>query len=410
MLSPYRVLDLTNHRGLLCGQLLADLGADVIQVEPPGGSAARRIGPFLDDIPHPDRSLTWWAQTRNKRSVTLALETGDGRDLFRHLVASAHFLIESDDPGMMAARGLGPERLLAEHPALVYVSITPFGQDGPKAGFADSDLVLLAAGGPLLLLGDDDRPPVRLPVPQAYLHAGAEAAVGAMVAHHERQRSGRGQHVDVSAQQAVALATQSYILCAAVGAPEVRRVAGGIKHGAFTLRFVFPARDGHVAVAFLFGSAIGPFARRIMEWVYDEGFCDAATRDKDWIRYGDLLLSGAEPVAEFERVKACIEACTRTRTKAELLALALARGLLIAPVSTLDEVLSSPQLAARGYWQWLEHPELGRAFPHPGPFARFAASPIRYRRRPPTVGEHNAEIYGGELGLDVRALARRGVV
>src|SRR5262249_5736078 len=141
MLSPYRVLDLTNHRGLLCGQLLADLGADVIQVEPPGGSAARRIGPFLDDIPHPDRSLTWWAQTRNKRSVTLALETGDGRDLFRHLVASAHFLIESDDPGMMAARGLGPERLLAEHPALVYVSITPFGQDGPKAGFADSDLV-----------------------------------------------------------------------------------------------------------------------------------------------------------------------------------------------------------------------------------------------------------------------------
>ena len=410
MLSPYRVLDLTNHRGLLCGQLLADLGADVIQVEPPGGSAARRIGPFLDDIPHPDRSLTWWAQTRNKRSVTLALETGDGRDLFRHLVASAHFLIESDDPGMMAARGLGPERLLAEHPALVYVSITPFGQDGPKAGFADSDLVLLAAGGPLLLLGDDDRPPVRLPVPQAYLHAAAEAAVGAMIAHHERQRSGRGQHVDVSAQQAVALATQSYILCAAVGAPEVRRVAGGIKHGAFTLRFVFPARDGHVAVAFLFGSAIGPFARRIMEWVYDEGFCDAATRDKDWIRYGDLLLSGAEPVAEFERVKACIEACTRTRTKAELLALALARGLLIAPVSTLDEVLSSPQLAARGYWQWLEHPELGRAFPHPGPFARFAASPIRYRRRPPTVGEHNAEIYGGELGLDLRTLARRGIV
>ena len=123
-----------------------------------------------------------------------------------------------------------------------------------------------------------------------------------------------------------------------------------------------------------------------------------------------LLLSGAEPLAEFERVKACIEACTRTRTKAELLALALARGLLIAPVSTLDEVLASPQLAARGYWQWLEHPELGRAFPHPGPFGRFGASPIRYRRRPPTVGEHNAEILGGELGLDLDDLVRRGIV
>ena len=410
MLSPYRVLDLTNHRGLLCGQMLGDLGADVIQVEPPGGSPARRIGPFLDDVPHPDRSLAWWAQTRNKRSVTLALDNAEGRVLFRRLVASAHFLIESDDPGTMAARGLGPETLLQENPHLVYVSITPFGQSGPKAAFADSDLILLAAGGPLLLMGDADRPPVRLPVPQAYLHAGAEAAVGAMIAHHERQRSGRGQHVDVSAQQAVALATQSYILCAAVGAPQVLRVAGGIRHGGFTLRFVFPARDGHVAVAFLFGSAIGPFARRLMEWVHDEGFCDAATRDKDWIRYGELLLSGVEPLAEFERVKACIEACTRIRTKAELLALALARGLLIAPVSTLDEVLASPQLAARDYWQWLEYPELGRTFPHPGPFARFGASPIRYRRRPPTVGEHNAEIIGGELGLDVDDLGRRGIV
>jgi len=145
MLSPYRVLDLTNHRGLLCGQMLGDLGADVIQVEPPGGSPARRIGPFLDDVPHPDRSLAWWAQTRNKRSVTLALDNAEGRVLFRRLVASAHFLIESDDPGTMAARGLGPETLLQENPHLVYVSITPFGQSGPKAAFADSDLILLAA-------------------------------------------------------------------------------------------------------------------------------------------------------------------------------------------------------------------------------------------------------------------------
>src|SRR5262249_30673197 len=267
-------------------------------------------------VPHPDRSLTWWAQTRNKRSVTLALETTEGRALFQRLAAGAHFVIESDHPGAMAARGLGADALLAEHPGLVYVSITPFGQTGPKAALADSDLVLLAAGGPLLLTGDDDRPPVRLPVPQAYLHAGAEAAVGALIAHHERQRSGRGQHVDVSAQQAVALATQSYILCAAVGAPQVRRLAGGIKHGGFTLRFVFPARDGHVAIAFLFGSAIGPFARRLMEWVHEEGFCDAATRDKDWIRYGDLLLSGAEPLEEFERVKACIDACTRSPSPA----------------------------------------------------------------------------------------------
>ena len=148
----------------------------------------------------------------------------------------------------MAARGLAPDdAALGGIPPLVYVSITPFGQDGPKARWAAADLVLLAAGGPLFLTGDDDRPPVRLPVPQAWFHAAAEAAVGAMIAHHERQRSGRGQHVDVSAQQAVALATQSYILCAAVGAPQVRRMAGGIKHGKLKARFVYPARDGCVA-------------------------------------------------------------------------------------------------------------------------------------------------------------------
>src|SRR5262249_14418001 len=123
----------------------------------------------------------------------------------------------------------------------------------------------------------------------------ADAAVGALIAHHARQRTGRGQHVDVSAQQAVTLATQSYILCAAVHAPQVRRMAGGIKHGKLIARFVYPTRDGFVAITFLFGSAIGPFARRIMEYVHDEGFCDAATRDKDWIAYGDLLLRGEEP-------------------------------------------------------------------------------------------------------------------
>jgi crotonobetainyl-CoA:carnitine CoA-transferase CaiB-like acyl-CoA transferase len=240
MLSPYRVLDLTTRRGLLCGQILGDLGADVIHIEPPGGAEARRIGPFAGDIEHPDRSLFWWAQTRNERAVTLDLESAEGRDVLRRLVAGAHFLIESDDAGAMAARDLGPEHLLALNPALVHVSITPFGEDGPKAHWAEADLVLLAAGGPLFLTGDEDRPPVRLPVPQAWFHAAAEAAVGAMIAHHERQRSGRGQHVDVSAQQAVALATQSYILCAAVRAPQVRRMAGGIKHGKLKARLSIP--------------------------------------------------------------------------------------------------------------------------------------------------------------------------
>lgn len=408
MLSALRVVDLTDQRGLLCAQILGDLGADVIHVEPPGGSTARRLGPFYGDVRDPDRSLFWWAFTRNQRSVTLDPAHPAGREALARLLDTADFLIDSAPPGTREAAGLDPATVAATHPRLVHVSITAFGQDGPKAHWADADLVLLAAGGPLILTGDADRPPVRLPVPQAWLHAAADGAVGAMIAHHARMRTGRGQHVDVSAQQSVALATQSYILAVALDAPQVQRAAGGLTMGAVRVRMLFPAKDGHVAVTFLFGSAIGPFSRRLMEWIHDEGGCDAATRDKDWLGYSGLLLSGAEPLEEFERVKGLIAAFTATRTKADLLAAALARGLLIAPVSTLDEVLASPQLAARDYWQPLHHPELDTTVRYPGPFARFGAAPLAWRRRPPRVGEHTDEVLGGELGLDVATLRQAG--
>jgi crotonobetainyl-CoA:carnitine CoA-transferase CaiB-like acyl-CoA transferase len=413
MLRPYRVLDLTTERGVLCGQILGDLGADVIKIEPPDGAPARRLGPFYRGLPSPHGSLFWWAYNRNKRSITLDITRPEGQAILRRLVASAHFLIESDTPGTLAAYGLGADDLAALNPALVYVSITPFGQEGPKAHYADSDLIILAAGGPLVLTGDDDRPPVRVSVPQAYLHASAEAAVAALIAHHERQRSGRGQHVDVSAQQAVAQATQSGLLATPLNATELQRLSGGVRVGTLLIRLIWPARDGDVSILYFFGPAMGPFTRRLMEWIYDEGGCDAATRDKDWRAYMELLVTGQEPVAEYERLKALVEAFTSTKTKAELFDAARARGLLIAPITTIAEVVDSPQLAARHYWQPLEHPELQQTFRYPGPFAQFSAAPIVYRRRPPLVGEHNGEIYRDELGLteqQLTTLQSRGIV
>jgi crotonobetainyl-CoA:carnitine CoA-transferase CaiB-like acyl-CoA transferase len=357
--------------------------------------------------------LFWWAYNRNKRSITLDITSGDGQAILRRLAASAHFVIESDTPGVLAAYGLGYDDLAALNPALVYVSITPFGQDGPKARYADSDLIILAAGGPLVLTGDDDRPPVRVRVPQAYLHASAEAAVAALIAHHERQHSGRGQHVDVSAQQAVAQATQSGILAIPLHANELQRLSGGVRVGELRIRLVWPAQDGYVGILYFFGAALGPFTRRLMEWIYEEGFCDEATRDKNWRAYLELLLTGEEPLAEYERLKLVVEAFTQTKTKAELFRVALERGLLIAPVTTIAEVVESPQLAARDYWQHVEHPELGQAFRYPGAFAQFSATPITYRRRPPSVGEHNREIYMDELGFTARqfeALQSKGIV
>jgi len=387
MLSPYRVLDLTNERGLLCGQMLADLGADVIAIEPPGGNSARKLGPFVDGEPGPERSLYWWSYARNKRSVTLDITTVEGRDELLRLAESAHFLIESERPGRMAELGLGYKELAAVNPALVYVSISAFGQTGPKAAYAESDLTVGA-----FFVGDADRALVRLSVPQAYLHAGAEAAGAALIAHRGRVRSGMGQHVDVSTQQAVLQVTMSGVLRAAIGAQDPKRVTGGtIRPGGMHLRYVWPAKDGHISLLFLFG-AIGPFSRRLMEWIHEEGFCDEATLDKDWIGYAELFNSGEEPPEEYARVLELIRTFTATKTKAELMEAALSRRLLIAPMATIDELAANEQFAARDFWRDIQ--QSGRSVRHPGPFVKFSETPIEYRRSAPSIGEHNAEVLG----------------
>jgi crotonobetainyl-CoA:carnitine CoA-transferase CaiB-like acyl-CoA transferase len=407
------VLDLSTERGLLCGQILGDLGADVIKIEPPGGSSARRLAPFFEDRPDPDRSIYWWAYNRGKRSITLNLETDEGRELFYQLVPRTRFLIESYNPGHLNERRLGYKDLALRNRELIYISITPFGQHGPKAAYADSDLVILAAGGPLLLCGDEDRPPLRVSVPQAYLHACGDAAVGAMVANHECHRSGLGQHVDVSAQQSVTLATQANNLAYRLESDEAQRMSGGVRVGSLRVPLVWRAKDGFVTLGFLFGRQLGVFSKRLIDYLYELGLCDAATRDKDWIGYGALLSSGQEPMQEYERVLGLIADFAASRTKADLLSIALERGLLIAPIATVSDVLASPHLESRQYWQALEHPELGRSFLYPGPFARFSETPIVYRRRPPLVGEHNHEVYCNELGFSVgriQDLARRGII
>jgi crotonobetainyl-CoA:carnitine CoA-transferase CaiB-like acyl-CoA transferase len=413
MLNGCRVLDLTTDRGLMCGQMLGDLGADVIKVEPPGGSPVRAMKPFFADQPGPERSVYWWAYNRNKRGITLNLENAAGRDLFRQLVKSADILLESDNPGRLAEMGLGYSDLSAINPALVYVSITPFGQDGFKASYADSDLIVMAASGVLILYGDEDRPPVRMSVPQAYLHACADAAGAALIAYYDRLNSGLGQHVDVAAQQSLGLAQQSTLLAATVGGDETRRMAGGVKMGPIRVPLVWEAKDGLVTCVFLFGSALGVFTRKMMNFIYEKGFCDQATRDKDWIAYADMLLTGREPFEEYERVKGVVAAFLRSMTKAESFDLAREHGFLIAPLATTDDVLANPQFIAREYWQTIEDRELGLKLTYPGPFARLSATPIAYKRRPPRVGEHNREVYLGDLGLsdrEVSDLIDQGVI
>lgn len=397
MLSPYRVLDLTDGGSLLCGQILGDLGADVIVVEPPGGAKLRGERPFYGGEEDPDRSLAFWALNRNKRSITLDITSDEGRERLKDLVRTADFLLESFAPGYMDGLGLGYEALSAINPRLVMVAITPFGQDGPKAHWAASDLTVYASSVALVMSGDDDRPPVRVTVPQAFLHAGAEAAVGALLAHAARERDGVGQFVDVSGQTAAMMATQATALSTQWGEQETKRMAGGVNFGGIPLKFIQAAADGFVSVTFLFGSAIGPFTQRLMQVMYEEGVVDESTRDKDWINYTTLLLSGQEPVSELIRCIRLIGEFTKRHTKAELFQIGLERGLLIVPVSTVDEVANSPQLASRHFWHDVEHPELGTTVRYPGAFASMPSRPLTTRRRPPLLGEHTEEVMA-ELG------------
>ena len=392
MLSPYRVVDLTDEGAMICGQILGDLGADVILVEPSAGVAARRIGPFIDDLPEVNRSLNFWSLNRNKRSVTIDLNTSSGREDLLRLVRTSDFLIESFVPGYLDSLGLSYQSIAESNPALIMISITPFGQHGPKANWAATDLTVTAASGVLFMTGDEDRPPVHVSIPQAYLNAGAEAAVGALIALRARERDGLGQHIDVSAQTAMMMTTAFMLLAPGWHDSPTERVGGGMKQGRLRLRFVSPCKDGHVNVTFLFGTVFGPSSRRLFEWIYEDGFCDAATRDKDWSAFGLHLVNGKETIEEFTRCTECLERFTLSHTKAELTEGATRRKILLVPVSNVEDLHHSEQLKARQFWTKVEHRELGRQVTYPGPLAKLSQTPIRYHRRPPMLGEHTQEI------------------
>ena len=191
-LTPYRALDLTEGGFNWCGKVLADMGADVIKVEPVGGSGTRFRGPFYKDDPHPEKSLFWWAYCVNKRGITLDIESADGRELFKKLAAKSDFILESFKPGFLDSMGLGYEALSASNPGLIMTSMTPFGQTGPYAHFKATDIVAWSMGGQQYASGDDDRPPVRVSFPQAELHGGAQGAAGTMTALWQRTKSGEG--------------------------------------------------------------------------------------------------------------------------------------------------------------------------------------------------------------------------
>jgi crotonobetainyl-CoA:carnitine CoA-transferase CaiB-like acyl-CoA transferase len=410
MLSPYRVLDLTDERGLLCGKIFADLGADVLQIEPPAGNTARRVAPFYHDDPGPDHSLFWWAYAANKRSVTLDLTRADGKALFERLVASAHFLIESGRPGELAALGLGYDRLAGINPALIVASITPFGQTGPYATYLASDLVGMGLGGFMYVTGDPDRAPLRVGFPHFYLHGSAAAAAGAMLAHSQRVLTGQGQHVDVSCQEAVARSLANSLAGWAIeGSVIVRQGSYRQMGGAAFMRITWPCRDGFVNFQFSGGASSGQSVNHFVRWMADEGMAD------DYMLSLDFKALGYGTVSRemMDRIVPPISRFLLERTKQQLFDGAIERRILLFPVATLGDILENPQLEARGFFKTVETPEFDARPTMLGPFARSSAAPLKPGGKAPGLGQHNAEIYVDELGLsrnDLIRLTSAGVI
>ncbi|MDA3040124.1 MAG: CoA transferase, partial [Actinomycetota bacterium] len=390
MLEHIRVIDLCDGVSQFAGHLLASLGAEVIAVERPGGSATRRLGPFVDDITDPNASLYHWAYNRGKQSAVIDIDTDEGRDTFRRLIVTADVLFEDSRPGQLASLGLGHHDLAALNPALVHASITPYGSEGPRVQWAGSDLTAVAGSGFQQSTGDADRAPVRIGLPQSFLQAAGDAAGAALIALRERKVSGLGQHIDVSAQESLTLGQPSN-LAGRSNAALTNRMAGGTSLGGLNLPLLFPCKDGYTICVMLMGVAFAPFCERFVAWEMEEGFGNDELAAIDWVNFARQLQTGEIGLDVLERANEVHTRFLATKTKAELWAAAFERHLLVTPSQTVGDLLDYEHLIARGFWEDVTISP-GRTARHPGPLARFTSGQPSALDRAPALGEHTEAV------------------
>jgi crotonobetainyl-CoA:carnitine CoA-transferase CaiB-like acyl-CoA transferase len=421
-LDDIRVLDLTGEIGAYCGKLLADLGADVIKIEPPGGDPARNVGPFYHDQPGPERSLYFQNLNTSKRGVVLDLEREDGRKVFRELVATADVILESFAPGYLDSIGLGEEALRKLRPDLVLTSITGFGQTGPHAGYLSPDIVGVAMAGIMWLAGDAQDPPNVPPAYQGFLSASIQAAAGTMMALFHRDMTGEGQHVDVSMQEALLIAQET-----AMQTYDLQKSVRGRTGARAALPIVVPgmgpyeASDGWVwAYVGTPGGAPWP---ELLKWMQDEDkaedLSDGAAReviDQLNLRFLTVTVLNAEEREKHGPTLAHIDEVLRrffaAKTKWDLYEQGQGRRLLIGIVSTPEDLAKNPQLNARGWFQDVRPAALGETLRLPGPPYRLHETPWRIGRAAPALGEHTSEVLS-EVGYsqdEVASLQANGVI
>jgi crotonobetainyl-CoA:carnitine CoA-transferase CaiB-like acyl-CoA transferase len=394
-LSGYRVLDLAGPPGLHCTKLLADMGADVIKVEAPCGDESRHRPPFKGDAPHPEKSLYFLHYNTNKRGITLDVAKPDGRAIFLELARESDVVVESYRPADRDQLRLGYPDLSAVNPELIAASITPFGETGPWRDYKADDMAGLALGNLLYLAGEPGEPPLQPPGEIAYGMASTYAAFGIAVALYHRSETGRGQHLVVSMHECAAHIAGYFIPnYGYTGAKPARASRKGEETDLYD---PYPTRNGYVRI----------FIIPVEQW----------RRLVDWMGR-PAAISGPE----FEKMayrrknpetvhKVISDFCLR-HTKEELYEEGQKRRIAVTPINTVAEFMNSEQVKARETFLDMDHPVIGR-YAHFGPVPRLSESPGQVTRSAPLLGEHNQEIYCGELGLshdDLAALRASGVI
>ncbi len=369
-------------------RILADLGGDVVKVEPPTGDPVRTVPPFLADLPGPDRGLLWISLNANKRGVMLDLPRE--RDGLRDLLVRADVLVQSREEVDRATAA-------SWNPSLVVVTVTPYGSTGPLAGAPASDLEVTAASGSLALAGEPDRAPTRTTLPQSPYWTGMQAAMGALFAILARRAIGRGQHVDVSGQASMVTVHPPASVHWDVGHEEHQRL------GAFLLgrsivgarfRNIWPCADGYVSFA-IQGGPIGRHTGRMLSaWMKDRGTLGPRFAAIDWDRFDNRTLTQSD----VDALEAEVATFLATLTRREFFAGVVERNMLGYPVADASDVYADAQLRARDFWQ--DTPIDGASLPFPGGFALFDGVRPRVRRAPPRLGEHDAEVLPSPARLE----------
>jgi benzylsuccinate CoA-transferase BbsE subunit len=398
VLNGLRILELSAPSTMLAGLVLADLGADVVVVEPPGGAAGRRMPPFLHKRVGLDRSLAWHALNRNKRSLTLDLDCPDGQDLLRRLAATADAVVEAAPARCAHLADTG----------LVHCVVRPFSASGPKSGYAWTDRTLLAAAGVPLQTGDADRAPLFVPVPQAMLEAGCEAAIGVLAALAARTRDGSGQRVELSMRAAAMMSAFSLPYYADTPEQPPRRGQAKRSVAGVEVPSFLPCRDGYVQVSVAFGG-FGGITARMAAWAVAAGTLDAAIAEVDWTRFPtEDTVHCAEQLRQLvDGLRSAIAA----RTKDEVGTAARTHGFFAAPLMDMADIAAFDQYRERGLW--LRQPLIdGVVVDAPAHVVRSDSFATQLRHPAPRLSEHTQELLA-ELGLsadEIAALFCHGVI